>query len=467
MKRCYVLDTNVILHDSRAIHKFEENIVVIPLVVIEELDHFKKDKSELGANARQFARDIDNLRQLGDLRSGIDLNDIGGKIFVVPYDQTVGNCLPYQDMSIMDNRILATCEYVKTYRPLNGSSDQIEDFIFVTKDINLRIRGDIFKIKSEDYKNTKIESEELYTGHKDVIVSNELIEEVYKNKKLSLEQINNDPYPNECFTLKEEGNGKHSALVRYNSVMKEYRLISQDLKTSGILPRNTEQQFALDMLNDPDIKLISLIGKPGTGKTLISLAAGLRGVLDLQQFAKIVLLKPIVPMDNSHELGFLPGSMLEKLEPWMASYADNIEVIMSEYFKDDEPKKKTKKQIQIENEKGAGKINPVQELMALGLLEFGSMEHARGRNLPNILMILDEAQNLSKHSVKTMITRLGEGSKIILMGDISQIDSPYLDSRSNGLSLVVEAFRDQNIAGHITLKKSERSELAEIASEIL
>jgi PhoH-like ATPase len=247
--------------------------------------------------------------------------------------------------------------------------------------------------------------------------------------------------------------------------MKEYKLISQDLKTSGILPRNTEQQFALDLLNDSNLNLITLGGSAGTGKTLLALSAGIKGVLDLQQYTKIVLLKPIVPMDNGHELGFLPGSMEEKLSPWMQSYSDNIEVIMAEYFKEDEPKKKTKKQ--VENEKSAGKINPVQELMALGLLEFGSLEHIRGRSLPQLFVIIDECQNLSTNSIRTIITRIGEGSKIILMGDTSQIDNPYLDSRSNGLTVTVEAFKGQQIAGHITLKKSERSKLAEIAANIL
>lgn len=465
MKKVIILDTNVPLTDPECIFKFEENLVVIPLTLLEEIDNFKRDKTELGANCRAFARHMDTLRTLGDLRKGVKVNDLDGQLFVIPFDQTVANCLPYQDMSVMDNRILATAVYAKTFMWSNNGGTKISDYILVTKDINLRVRADIFGIVAEDYNNTKIQTDELYTGHEILDVSNDIIERVYENKKLDVTDISFEPYPNQCFTLKEEGNGKHSALVRYDSIMKEYKLISQDLKTSGILPRNTEQQFALDLLNDSNLNLITLGGSAGTGKTLLALSAGIKGVLDLQQYTKIVLLKPIVPMDNGHELGFLPGSMEEKLSPWMQSYSDNIEVIMAEYFKEDEPKKKTKKQ--VENEKSAGKINPVQELMALGLLEFGSLEHIRGRSLPQLFVIIDECQNLSTNSIRTIITRIGEGSKIILMGDTSQIDNPYLDSRSNGLTVTVEAFKGQQIAGHITLKKSERSKLAEIAANIL
>lgn len=468
MRKTFTIDTNVILTDSEAIFKFEENNVVIPLTVVEEIDKFKRDKTELGSNARAFSRHIDSLREIGDLRHGVKVNTQNGKLYVIPFDQTVGNCLPFQDMSIMDNRILATAKYIETYAPFKKEPD--EEFVFVSKDINLRIRADIFGLNAEDYLNNKVQTDELYTGHETLEVTKEIIEAVYENKKLDVGSIFYTPYPNQCFTLKEEGNSKHSALVRYNSVMKEYRLIPQDLKTSGILPKNTEQQFALDMLNDPNLKLVTIGGLAGSGKTCISLAAGLRGVLDLQEYDKILLLKPIVPMDNGHELGFLPGDMNEKLSPWMASYSDNIEVIMSKYFEDDEPKKESKKKESKKkdiSEKEAGKINPVQELMSLGLLEFGSLEHMRGRSLPKQWILIDEGQNLSQMAIKTLLTRVGEGTKIVVLGDITQIDVPYMDSLSNGLSHLVEAFKDQEIAGHITLKKSERSKLAEISANIL
>jgi PhoH-like ATPase len=251
--------------------------------------------------------------------------------------------------------------------------------------------------------------------------------------------------------------------------MKTFNLLPQDMKTCDILPRNLEQQFALDILKDSSINLVTLEGLAGSGKTLLALASGLYGVLETQQYAKILLLKPIVPMDGGHEIGFLPGSMEEKLAPWMASYGDNIEQIMSKYIKEDDApkKKKSKKEEDTYQEKQQGKINPIQELIAHGLLEFGSLEHIRGRSLPNQFIIIDEAQGLTKHAIRTIITRIGEGSKIVIMGDASQIDSPYLDSKSNGLSICVEAFKPVGIAAHIKFSKSERSQLAEIASQVL
>lgn len=463
MQKLFVIDSNIILHDADSIFKFDEHIVVIPQTVLEELDTKKREPGEIGYNARKFSRHVDELRIKGSLVHGVKVNDQGGKLYITLFDQNVGNCLPYQDMNVMDNRILATAKYLETHLVITNQGKR--EVIMVSKDTNMRIKADIFGIKSEDYKNGKVESIDLYNGHRDIFVNASIIDSVYTNKKIDKSLINVDAYPNECFTLIDETNTKHSALVRYDSILQQFNLLPQDLKTSGILPRNSEQSFAIDMLCDKNLNLCSLIGKAGSGKTMISLAAGLRGVLDLQEYTRILLLKPIVPMDNGHELGFLPGSMEEKLAPWMASYVDNIELIMSEYFKEDEPKKKSKKSTY--DEKSAGKINPVQELMNLGLLELGSLEHLRGRSLPNQFIIIDEAQNCSPHALKTIITRVGEGSKIVLLGDISQIDTPYLDARSNGLSIVVESFKDQTIAGHIILKKSERSKLAEIASEIL
>ena len=473
--KTYVLDTNVILHDAEAIFKFDEHIVVIPQTVLEELDTKKREPGEIGYNARKFSRYVDELRIKGSLVQGVELNDVDGKLYITLFDQNVANCLPFQDMNVMDNRILATAKYLETY--LGISNQGKREVIMVSKDTNMRIKADVFGIKSEDYRNDKISVDENYTGIQNLTIPQFLIDKVYEQGKLDASDlltqvaqlVNDYPNPNECFVLHADSNLKQSALVRYNSVMKEFCLLPQDMKTVDIIPRNTEQQFALDLLKDDNINLVSMIGKAGSGKTLMALAAGLYGVLEMQSYNKILLLKPIVAMDNSHELGFLPGSMEEKLAPWMASYADNIELIMQHYIKDDDcasKKRKSKKEVEIYNEKQAAKINPIQELITLGLLEMGSLEHFRGRSLNNQFIILDEAQNCSKHAIKTIITRAGEGTKIILMGDVKQVDSPYLDEKSNGLSIVVELFKNQNIAGHITLKKSERSKLAEIASEL-
>lgn len=486
MPKTLCLDTNVVLHDAESIFKFEDNNVVIPITCIEEIDKFKREQNELGRNARAFSRYMDDLRQTGSLINGVTVNDQGGKLYVVLFDQTVANCLPYQDMSVMDNRILATAKYLKTFFPLADTDMPYRDVILITKDTNLRIKADVHSIIAQDYENGKVQSDDVYSGIRHITVPQKYIDSIYEKGMLDdieLAEYVQDTLPNECFVFHADSNSKQSALARYNGIMREFRLLPQDMKTCDILPKNTEQTFALDMLKDDDLSLVSMIGKPGAGKTIIALAAGLHGVMETDKYSKILLLKPIVAMDNSHELGFLPGSMEEKLGPWMASYADNIEVIMSKYLKeDDAPRcrntkdKKTGKDkvgkdkekiAEILAEKDAGKTSPIQELIAHGLLEFGSLEHARGRSLSGQYVILDECQNCSPHAVKTMITRMGEGSKIVLMGDISQIDSPYLDSRSNGLSIVVDKFQEQNISGHITLKKSERSKLAEIASELL
>ncbi len=466
-QKVYVLDTNIILHSADSIYKFDEHIVVIPQTVLDEIDSKKHEQGEIGYNARKFSRYVDVLREQGNLTHGAKLNEQEGKLFIVLFDQTVANCLPYQDMTVMDNRILATAKFIETHSPITKGNQEV---ILVSKDTNMRIKADVFGIKSEDYKNDKITTNENYTGEQSIIVEDELIEKIYNNGKLELEDINANPFPNECFVLHSNANNKHSALVRYNSIMKEYRLLPQDMKTVDILPKNTEQQFALDMLKDNSLNLVSLVGRAGSGKTLLALAAALYSVLETQSYSKILLLKPIIAMDNSNELGFLPGSMEEKLAPWMASYADNIELIMKYYLKEDEPnmkKRKTKKELDVYNEKQAAKINPIQELMNLGLIEFGSLEHFRGRSLNDQYIIADECQNTSPGLIKSILTRAGEGTKIVIMGDIEQIDSPYLDSQGNGLSIAVESFKNESIAGHITLKKTERSKLAEIAANIL
>ena len=470
MPKVYVLDTNVILHDSASIFKFKEHIVVIPQPVLNELDGKKKEQGEIGYNARQFSRFVDELRSKGSLITGVPVNEEGGKFFISLFDQTVANCLPYQDMSVMDNRILACANHAKTFRPFGVG---VTDVILVSKDTNVRILADVFGITAEDYRNSKIQSDELYSGMSFVDVDQDIIDRVYTQQKLDVTDLALDPYPNECFVLRSLANTKQSALVRYNGVMKEYKLLPQDMKTVDVLPKNAEQQFALDILKDESINLVTLTAKAGCGKTFIALAAGLHGVLETQKYQKILLLKPIVPMDNSHELGFLPGGLDEKLGPWMASYADNIEQIMSAYVKDDmdggtkRQRKVAKKEEAVRMEKDQGKINPVQELIAHGFLEFGSLEHARGRNWSNTFVIIDEAQNTSKNTMKTILTRIGEGSKIVIMGDPSQIDSPWLDSKSNGLTIIQNLMQPYDITAHITLTKSERSKLAELASDVL
>lgn len=473
MQKTYVLDSNIILHEAESIFKFEEHTVIIPQTVIQEIDKFKKDQNEIGRNARAFTRYMDELRKTGTLvdglkgQGGVVANEQGGIIKVKKYSGKLAKkWLPDEDLSIFDNRILACALQLQS---------EFDNVTVVSNDGNMRLLADIWGLEADVYLNDKIQTDDMYTGVHKIVVPTALINKVYDDGKLFLPELDLGitPYPNECFVLHGDCNLKQSALVRYNSVMKTMNLLPQDMKTVDIMPRNTEQQFLLDILKDPEVSLVTVNGKAGSGKTLIALASAIYGVLETQQYAKILLLKPIVNMDNGHDIGFLPGTMEEKLAPWMASYSDNIEVIMAGYLKEEvsphktSRKNKTKKEMEAAFEKQEAKIHPLQELMALGLVEMGNLQNIRGRSLPRQYIIIDEGQNLTKKAIKTVITRAGEGTKIIILGDTSQIDSPYLDSSSNALAIVAEAFKFSDISAHITLKKSERSKLAELATNIL
>ena len=311
-KKVFVLDTNVILSDAEAIFNFEDNHVVIPITVIEELDKFKKDKTELGANARAFSRHMDLLRQSGDLTAvhGIqfktDYDEIVRQLSVFMWEEVAHKAQNYihSDFSAMDDRILAIACYLSQIN---------KDVIFVTNDINLRIRADIYNVKAEAYEHNRVNRSDMYTGMTVVDVTQEQIDRIYNDKSISIDIIGDlDLYPNECFILKA---GKQSALCRYNDSKKVLKLIHQDLKTCGIMPKSVEQQFALELLRNNEIPLVTMIGKAGTGKTLLAIAAALRSVLELRDYDKIMLLKPIISMNDSNELGYLPGSMQEKLSP--------------------------------------------------------------------------------------------------------------------------------------------------------
>lgn len=468
MTKTYILDTNIILHSAESIFKFDEHKVIVPSCVLEELDSKKTEQNELGRNARAFSRYVDELRAKGNLLNGVQLNDRGGTLSIGIFTENMIRYIPYQDPSKIDNQILAYC--------LSIPIAKVSDLVLVSNDVNMRIKADIFGVKAESYRNDRISKDDSYTGIAYFNVSQADIDLIYQQKYITPEQLQvnaDDYFPNQCFIVRNEQNLKNTALVRYIRTKGIFKLLPSNMRTCDITPRNVEQTFLLDVLKDPEISLVSVNGKAGSGKTLMALTAAINAVCEVGSYKKILLLKPIVSMDNAHDIGFLPGSMEEKLAPWMASYFDNVDVIMTGYnSKDDEDKptkkkKTSKKDDDIDFEKKFAKTNPMQELIQHGLLEVGSLQHVRGRSLPNLFIILDEAQNITKHAVKTIITRLGEGSKIIIMGDETQIDSPYLDSTSNALSIVAEVMKDQDIAAHITLKKSERSKLAEIASELL
>jgi len=438
MNKTYVLDTNVLLHDPQALYRFEENDLVIPMTVIEEIDRFKKDLSETGRNARHFSRLIDKLRTQGKLVDGVQIES-GGSLKVELYTEDRLKSLPPElRIDQGDNRILAVALALK-----NGSEQPV---IFVTKDTNLRIKADVVGLKAEDYSSDKVSIDELYSGTTELAVARASVDAFYEQGFLEVQE---ELRMNQCVTLVDEENPSHTALGRYVHNLRRVVSLVRGPKDGiwGIQPRNREQQFAFDLLLNEDIQLVTLVGMAGTGKTLLAIAAGLLKSADEGRYSRLLVSRPIFPLGR--DLGFLPGDLEEKLSPWMQPIFDNVELLLSSV-----------------EEQGKRKRG-YKELVDLGLLEIEALTYIRGRSIPKQYMIVDEAQNLTPHEIKTIITRAGEGTKIVLTGDPYQIDNPYVDSSSNGLTYAVEKFKDQDIAGHVTLTKGERSVLAELAAKLL
>lgn len=428
----YVLDTNVLLHDARAMYAFADNNVIIPIWVLEELDTFKKDQSELGRNARQIARELDTFRNNGSLASPQKMPN-GGTVRVAlsKKGEARGG-----DSRTMDQRIIDTAIEVR--------DETKTETILVTKDVNMRVRGDALGLASVDYEPERISVEELYPGNREVLVPPGTIDKFYADGSVVVDVANT--HANEYLTLKDDA-GK-SALTRFDRTSQKAVPVKK-LREGvwGIKPRNKEQHFALDLLLNDDIKLVTLVGKAGTGKTLLAIAAGLQKVTEEQVFSKLLVSRPIFPLGR--DIGYLPGDIEEKLNPWMQPIYDNLELLLG----------------LNKTDKKDGRS--YAELVDLGFVEIEPLTYIRGRSLPNVFMIVDEAQNLTPHEVKTIVTRAGEGTKIILTGDPYQIDHPYLDSSNNGLTTVAERFKNEGIAGHVILTKGERSSLAELATQIL
>ncbi len=430
----YVLDTNVLLHDARAIYAFADNNVVIPIYVIEEVDTFKKDQSELGRNARQIARELDGFRSEGGLSHPQKLPN-GGTVRVALSKTPIKN--PATDSRSMDQRIIETALEVR-------DADPKLQTVLVTKDVNMRVRGDALGLASVDFEPERISIDELYSGNRELLVPSGTIDKFYADGSVVVDAPG--LHANEYLTLKDEG-GK-SALTRWDKTAGKAIPVKK-LREGvwGIKPRNKEQHFALDLLLNDDVKLVTLVGKAGTGKTLLAIAAGLQKVTEEQVFSKLLVSRPIFPLGR--DIGYLPGDIEEKLNPWMQPIYDNLELLLG----------------LNKSDKKDGRS--YAELVDLGFVEIEPLTYIRGRSLPNVYMIVDEAQNLTPHEVKTIVTRAGEGTKIILTGDPYQIDHPYLDSSNNGLTTVAERFKSEAIAGHIILTKGERSPLAELATQIL
>jgi PhoH-like ATPase len=437
MKKNYVLDTNVVLHDPRAIFRFEDNDVIVPIYCIEEIDQFKREGSERGRNARQIARLLDQLREKGgSLSSGVPLDSGGTLRVAVPHKRPE---LPSAlDKTSMDQAILQTAFDVR-------EQDGGRPTIFVTMDTNLRIRADALGMVAENYENMRVEVEQLDTGVRDIEVDAKEIDAFFHEGRFAPKNAA-DMRPNLCVLLRDRSNASHTALGRYDANKKEILALRTPREgVMGVRPRNKEQSFAIDLLLDESIRLVTLVGKAGTGKTLLALAAGLKRTMEDGAYTRMLVSRPVMPLGR--DIGFLPGDVDEKLNPWMQPIFDNLEFLFSSGTR-----------------KGP---RAYAELLESGQIQVEPLTYIRGRSLPQQFMIVDEAQNLTPHEVKTIITRSGDGTKIVLTGDPGQIDNPYVDSASNGLTIAADKFRGEKLASHIVLAKGERSELAELAANLL
>jgi len=435
VKKNYVLDTNVLLHDPRAIFRFEDNDVVIPIYVIEEVDQFKREGTERGRNARQIARLLDDLREKsGSLSKGVLLESGGLLRVAVPTKRPMLESAI--DHTAMDAAILQCAFDVR-------EQDGGRPTVFVSMDTNLRIRADALGMAAENYENTRVEVDRLDTGVTEIVVDGPAVDRFFEEGRLALED--QELSANLCVLLRDKASATHTALGRWDSTKREVLALKTPREgVMGVRPRNKEQSYALDLLLDESVRLVTLVGKAGTGKTLLAIAAGLKKTLEDGVYTRMLVSRPVMPLGR--DIGYLPGDVDEKLNPWMQPIFDNLEFLFS----------------------GGKRGNRAYaELLESGQIQVEPLTYIRGRSLPNQFIIVDEAQNLTPHEVKTIITRSGDGTKIVLTGDPHQIDNPYVDSASNGLTIASDRFRGEKLAGHIVLAKGERSELAEIAANLL
>lgn len=438
MQKYFVLDTNVLLHNANSIGSFTDNVVVLPMSVIEELDRFKSHNNELARNARQVIRQLDKLRVKGNLGQGVEMEN-GGTLQIYHERDLADHGL---DMRVTDNRILGVAYTL---------FQQGKKVIFVSKDINARLKADALGIGVMDFEKQKVNFDELFSGHCEVKVTGAQIDEFYANKKLEVTGCS--PSPNEFILLIDENDEKHTALARSSNGGVLVPLVSDYNEAFGLRPRNKEQRMALELLLDPEVLLVTMVGRAGTGKTLLALAAALEATIHFQRYEKILVSRPIIPMGK--DLGFMPGDKDEKLMHWMQPIFDNLTFLLAA---------NSRKQDEKQDESVKQKVD---RLLRDHVIELEALTYIRGRSIPNQYVIVDEAQNLTPHEIKTIVSRAGEGTKVVLTGDPEQIDNPYLDSSSNGLSYAVERMKSLPIHGHITLRKSERSSLAGAAAEYL
>ena len=436
-KKNFVLDTNVILHDYKCIHNFQENDIYLPIVVLEELDKFKKGNDQINYNAREFVRELDTLTSNDLFLKGASLGLGKGILHVVTGDKYQDKIYQSFPERTPDHRILSCTLSV-------ADAEKKTRTILVTKDVNLRMKARSLGIEVEDYINDKVINVDIFERAQDTYdnIDAELIDKMYTSPDgLDVGMFEIKFEPNECFILKSERN---SILARYNPFTDKVKRVEKG-GNYGIQPRNAEQSFAFEILNDPDVKLVGLTGKAGTGKTLLALASALK---QANVYKQILLARPIVALANK-DLGFLPGDEKQKVAPYMQPLFDNLNVIKGQFVP------------------GSADARRIDDLQKSGQLVIEALAFIRGRSLSETFCIIDEAQNLTPHEIKTIITRAGEGTKMVFTGDIQQIDSPYLDAQSNGLAYMVDKMKGQDLFAHINLIKGERSQLSELASNLL
>lgn len=463
MKIIYVIDTSVFLTDANSIYSYNDSDIVIPLKVLEEIDKHKKRQDTVGSNARRIIRILDELREHGNLFKGVQLSPEHGTVAVKGYDvvnsQTI---MPLElDPRLPDHIILATALVLQ-----NNNEDTMVKM--VTNDINMRCIGDVLGLQCEDYisKKAPIDSSgSLYSGVLELEVPNDIIQDIYNKEDIYSEDFDCDSplYANQYILLRSRSAKKQTAMMQYIDEKTPLEVVAGDLNPWNLKPRNKEQAFAFDALMDPDIPVVTLVGKAGTGKTLCAIAAGIEQTLSLtmryknnsraiqkakssgqeptKQYSRLIISRPVQPLGK--DIGYLPGTLEEKMHPWLMPIQDNLQYLLG----DDRA--------------------TLEMYMEEGVIEVEALTYIRGRSISNAYIIIDEAQNLSMHELKTIITRVGDNSKIILTGDIEQIDNVYVDEVTNGLAYAVEKFKHHNVAGHVTLTKGERSRVATIASEIL
>ena len=442
-KKNYVLDTSVYLTDANAIYGFDNHDIFIPLKVLEEIDKHKKRQDSVGVNARQIIRILDDLRGSGDLNKGVRIGQGKGIIKVMSYECLTSSLQfpPDLDLRIPDHTIIATALAVKL-------SNENRKLFLVSRDINMRVICDSLGIAAEDYiiESAVTSSDELYQGFVEHLVDDAVIDRFYANEDILIEEDEIDVpwHPHQYVMMVSNASPKKSALARfYGHHTPLKKVIHNGIPDWKITSRNKEQAFAIDLLMDPKVKIISLVGRAGSGKTLMAIAAGLQQTIGLREnsYTRLIVSRPVQPMGK--DIGFLPGTMQEKMMPWLMPIQDNLQFLLG------------------------GDKSALQLYMDKGKIEIEALTYIRGRSISNAFMIIDEAQNLTMHEIKTIITRVGEGTKVVLTGDIEQIDNVYVNETSNGLAHAVEKFKSFALAGHVTFKKGERSEVATLASKVL